>query len=210
MFAILAFGDSIVQGRKAPASRGWVQLLKEDFEYRGDHHYVFNLGVPGDTSFTLLKRLAAESQARLHHRREGDRIVLLIGVGTNDAKCVGSPDIHETDPAHFRKNLHELIGQARTFTDRVALIGLLPVDESKVSPYGDTWFTNARQGEYNTIIKEVCGWEKTLFIDPSGRWQQDDHLRFLEDGLHPNGIGHRRLYEQIHGALTKHGILKED
>jgi len=207
MFAILTFGDSIVQGRMSPATRGWAQFLKEEFEKDGDFQYLFNLGIPGETTHTLLKHMGAECDARHHHKREGDRVLILIGIGTNDAKSVGEPNIHETIPEQFRKNVHELIHQAKIYTDSVVLIGLLPVDESKVNPYETTWFTNDRQREYNTIIKEVCDWEKVLFIDLFDGWMKSDYLGLLEDGLHPNEAGHFRLYREIKDFLDGRDVL---
>jgi len=105
MFGILAFGDSIVFGRGESPSIGWAGRLKSYFEVRGSHNSLFNLGIPGDTSSTLLERFAAELKSRIKYVYSDDKYIVLLAIGMNDSKSVGSQANIETEQNKFEKNI---------------------------------------------------------------------------------------------------------
>lgn len=80
MFGILCFGDSIIHGRGELPSIGWVGRLKLEFERKDFYNLVYNLGVPGDSSTTLLKRFEIEIKNRVLYKRESDKFVILIRI----------------------------------------------------------------------------------------------------------------------------------
>lgn len=71
---ICIFGDSITYGGYDPINGGWVTLLRNYFESKYGDISTYNLGICGDDSTGLLKRLTAEATPRLPNI-----IVLAIG-----------------------------------------------------------------------------------------------------------------------------------
>jgi lysophospholipase L1-like esterase len=57
------FGDSIVVGSDDTEGGGWVARMRLDFNRRGKVA-VYNLGVDGDRTEQLLRRIAGEAAAR--------------------------------------------------------------------------------------------------------------------------------------------------
>ncbi|MBD3405675.1 MAG: hypothetical protein GF411_06035 [Candidatus Lokiarchaeota archaeon] len=156
MFAICAFGDSIVFGRGDNLDRGWVGRLRKYFEIKDQYNALYNLGIPGNSTTELLDRLDTECKARLKQYHEGDRFVILIGIGINDSRFVGSLDKPQTEKGVFRKNILKIIETAKIYSNEIVFIGLTPVDEKLTNPYEDTFFLNSRIKEFNAVIQDCC------------------------------------------------------
>jgi lysophospholipase L1-like esterase len=106
----------------------------------------------------------------------------------------------------FQNNLQELVNQAKKFTNKIIFIGLTKVDESKTMPIPwDTikFYDMDNVSKYNSIIKNFCQKNKLLFIDMLDLLQNED----LEDGLHPNPQGHKKMFEEIKKFLVDNKIV---
>ena len=207
MKAILCLGDSITHGRGEMPSIGWVGRLKDYYEGQEFYHCVFNLGIPGNTSKDMLKRIDIEAKARAIYRRPDSEYIITISVGTNDMGGIGSPDAVIISPRKFRKNIFSLIRKARKYVQKVVFISTLPVDESR-SPVRNFYFTNEKQEEYNNIVRECCKKEDVLFLDLYSDWIKKDYLKLLHDDVHPNEKGYRLMYEQIKEFLIEKGLIE--
>lgn len=208
MFGILIFGDSIVYGRGEKPDIGWAGRFKEYFEKQDPYNAVYNLGIPGDTTNDLLERFDTEAKARIQYYLPENKFVIIFGIGTNDARCVETPDNQQTAPEEFKKNILSLIKKAGKHTKHVVFVGLLPVDEDITNPFEDTYFTNKRQKEYNEIIKECCKQENIDFVDIIDEWLKIDYKDLLEDGLHPNSKGYEKIFEIVKEFLIKKELIK--
>ncbi|MFT4250363.1 MAG: SGNH/GDSL hydrolase family protein [Candidatus Woesearchaeota archaeon] len=165
MQGILVFGDSIAFGRGNNSQRGWSGRLREYFESLDEYNAVYTLAIPGETSTGLLKRIEIEAQARTKVLREEDTYTIIITIGINDAKLLGSKNIPQTRPETFRKNIQEIIRIAKKYAEQIVVLGLTPVDEKLTNPYEGTWFSNQRIQEYNEVLKEISVQEQTSFLD---------------------------------------------
>ncbi len=185
---ICIFGDSITMGASDIEQGGWVARLKNYF-WQNDHDItVYNLGVSGDTTDDLLERFKSESAAR-----KPDLIIFAIGI--NDSQYINSKDNPRVDLDKFKDNLNKLVAQAKKFTSDIIFIGLTNVDESKTMPIPwakNRYYDNENVNQYNSAVKLFCE-EKFLFVDMSDLLDDDD----LEDGLHPNNTGHKKMFERI-------------
>lgn len=207
MFGILAFGDSITYGRGEQPMQGWVGRLKNDFEAQDKYNGVYNLGIPGDTSTELLKRIEIELTSRARYKRPEDTYTVLIAIGTNDAKSVGTPEGHKTPPDVFEKQVTKIVSIAKEHAQTVVLIGLTPVDEARTNPYEQTYLTNKKQQKYDAILQKVSEEQSLLFIDVYTPFSDQNYPELLDDGLHPNTKGYDLLYDIINEELKKKGAL---
>ncbi len=167
------FGDSVTQA--AYVKVGWVQLFQQYLEnkYKDDFVNVFELGIGGNTTDDILKRLQYEASSRNPN-------FILFAVGINDTKF-GSTE-------QFKSNLIKLIEQAKTFTQEITFIGLVLGDYK-----GDEPFTTEKATDYNRIIKEVSDSNNCKFVQLQEMLKPSDFM----DDLHPNEQGHQKMFEVI-------------
>ncbi len=196
---ICLFGDSITWGAWDPKRGGWGARLRSYFETNNIEVEVYNCGVSGDNTDDLLQRFKVEATAR-------EPNVIIFAIGINDSQYVNSKDNPRVPIEMFQNNLQELVNQAKDFTNKIIFIGLTKVDESKTMPI--PWdkikfYDMDNVSKYNSVIKNFCQKNKLLFIDMLDLLQNED----LEDGLHPNPNGHKKMFEKIKKFLIDNNIV---
>ncbi len=207
MFGILVCGDSISFGRGESPSIGWAGRLKKKFESKDSYNCLFNLGIPGDTSKTLLKRFDNELKARIKYIRPEDKFIVMIAIGTNDSRCLGDSKKAETKLVKFEKNVSKLIEIARRYTKHVVVVGLTPVDEALTNPYESTTFTNERIKEFDSVLKVSAKMAKVDYIYLFDKIFEMKYERLLADGLHPNKKGYEKMFKIIKSYLEKKKLI---
>jgi len=214
MARILVFGDSIVYGAwDREKEGGWVQrlrkLLDEKHFIESDFDYsVYNLGVSGNTIGELLERFEFETKQRLE---EGEEIIIIFQIGINDSQFVISQNGLRTLSEKFRENIKELISSAKKFSSKVIFIGLTPVNEEKTTPIPwnpDKIYKNENIKRNDEIIKSVCKKNNIYFVEIFEKWLKSDYKNLLEDGLHPNSEGHKKIVEDVRDFLIKNKIIE--
>lgn len=184
------FGDSIARGKLDFAEGGWtgrVRRALEDVEER--EWSVYSLGVSGDTSTALLKRMQVEAEARKPE-------AIIVAIGVNDARYIETADHLETPLSAFQENLKNILDIARGFTQNVTFLGITPVDESKTMPIPwrtDLYYTEKNVAMYNEALEAFCKAQGVDFIHVFDLLTKDD----LPDGLHPNPEGHAKIARQV-------------
>lgn len=197
---VCVFGDSITWGANDFERGGWVERLKAHYLKERDFDF-YNLGISGDTSTDLLDRFEREAPAR-----EPDCILFAIGV--NDAQYEKTVNRPRTTIEQFETNVRKLIQKANKFSDKLALIGLTPVDETKTMPIPwspDKFYDNARVKEYDAIVKSIAEKENVLFIPVFHTLDANT----CDDGLHPDADGHEKMFEHIKNELEKYKLLEQ-
>jgi len=188
------FGDSIARGAYDPKNGGWVRLLEASIETKTYGDKVYNLGVSGDTSTSLLKRFNPELSAR-----EPD--IVLIAIGINDGRLdrfTGKPQV---DISTFKSNLEKIysICKSSAFVKKIIFIGISRVDEKKVNPWKDkVFYYNKTIKEYDSAIQKIAQSHKLLFIPMNDILEDSD----ICDGLHPNEKGHKKMFKRVTDYLT--------
>ncbi|HYF10384.1 MAG TPA: GDSL-type esterase/lipase family protein [Candidatus Paceibacterota bacterium] len=200
---VCIFGDSITWGACDYRQGGWATRIRNYFEERGDtplgsdgslvYVTAYNLGIPGDTTEGLLARFDAEAGVR-------EAEVVIFAIGINDAserKSDGNPRVTEE---RFAANIAELAAQAKKRTSKVIFIGLTRVDEAKTNPIPwnlEKSYKNERIERYDNLIRDLCDKEKLLYIDMRGVVAIEE----MEDGLHPDTLGHEKMFMKIKAEL---------
>jgi len=204
MANIFIFGDSITYGCWDEKG-GWATRLKHFIDSQivasnfTKDHFVYPLGIPGDTTYTLLRRFKQETDARIVPT---EQTIFLFAIGVNDSIFNNKTNSHVIPLWKFKDNLHELCKAAARYTDKIFFIGFTPVDESRVDPMSwlpESSYKNVYIQAYNDAIGEVCQEEKVSFIEIFHHWMHQEYQALLQDGIHPNSQGHEKLFET---ALT--------
>lgn len=168
---------------------------------------IYNLGISGDTTTGLLERFEFETKQRL---KEGEEIIIIFQIGLNDSQFVISQNGLRTSSEKFRENVEKLINQAQKFTSKIVFVGLTPVDESKTTPIPwnpDKIYKNENIKRKNEIIKSVCRKNNIYFIEIFEKWIKSDYKKLIEDGLHPNSEGHKKIFETVKDFLIQNKII---
>lgn len=211
MSNILIFGDSIGYGCD-DTQGGWIDRIKKEFfNYSKDKSLkhdlkVYNLAISGDTTSDVLKRIQVELKAR---NWDDQPTKIIFAIGINDSVFVGNKT--RTSRKQFIENLSLLIKTARASGVVAAFVGLTPVDETKTNPIPwdeELSMNNEIIEEYDAMIRGYCSDNAIRFIDIFNTVDQEEFVKLLPDGLHPDTKGHDELYKIIKPALTKELMIK--
>ena len=205
---ILFFGDSITQGFWG-VEGGWVEQIRKHFDSlaiadldNSNQPYIFNLGISGDTTRSLLKRIESETRARIW---QDEPIMVVIAIGTNDDLFEASEQW--VPPKEFEANLEKIIDLLRTIADSIVLVGNPACDESKTTPvsWGDFTYTNKELERSEKTIEKVAKKHSLSYVPIFEEFKQklDAGANLLTDGLHPNDAGHQFIADRVLAKLEE-------
>jgi acyl-CoA thioesterase-1 len=169
---ILAFGDSLTAGYNLPPSESFAAQLEQRLRDQGRKVRVTNAGLSGDTS--------SGGRTRLGWSLQDSPELVILELGANDG-------LRGLDPAVMRENLEAMITESQQTGARIILAGMrAPVN----------WGEAYRQ-EFERVFPELA--EKhdlplyPFFLDGV----IGNRALLLDDGLHPNAEGVRRIVDGI-------------
>jgi lysophospholipase L1-like esterase len=196
------FGDSITLGLW-DSQGGWADRFKrfvysrEVEHHLKDYHYVYNLGVDGNTTQQIIDRFVPEVKARLWH---DETYAFIFATGINDT-------LHQngqlaSTPEKYQHQLHLLYHQASQYSHQIFFLDLNPVDESLTNPLKSSTtgkcYTNDRIDAFNSVLHQFCAQNHTNLIQINHLFKtQPDYRSLLIDGLHPNSHGHQLIFNEV-------------
>lgn len=198
MARILVFGDSTAWGAWDLKKGGWVNRLWFYFAEKDQNIDVYNLSISGGTTDTILARFESEAKTR-----EAD--ILIFQFGGNDAAYEHKESNYLVPLDKFKANVKEIIQRAKKITGKIIFIGSENVDETRTKPVSwiDIYYTNENIEKYSKAMKEICDRHNIPFLNIFGLLTNKD----LEDGLHPNSRGHKKIFEAVKKFLTENKII---
>lgn len=213
MTQILTFGNSIVYGAWDKEG-GWVARLRKFLDEKTlssnfeSYYLVYGLGVSGGTTEELLNRFEFESSKRT---KEGEETIIIFGmIAINDSQFIQSKKDIWYSPEQVKENVEKLIELAQKISQKIVFVGHTAVDETKTNPLpwnADKSYKNEYIKKYDEIIKTICQEKDIHFIDIMDSFMQPCYQDMLVDGLHPNSIGHEKIYEAVKDYLIKNNII---
>jgi len=193
------FGDSITWGA-FDEKGGWADRLKNFLMADKQNYFeVYNLGISGDDTEGLLKRFEIENNFR-------NPDVIIVAIGINDSYRINSRENPRISLEIFSKNLEKILDKTDISKKQLIFVGLTKVDERKMMPTpweSNKYYENKNISVYNEKIKEFCSENDLLFIEMFNLLNDDD----LEDGLHPNSIGHEKMFLRVKDFLVENKII---
>lgn len=192
----LFFGDSITYGEYDGVFGGWVDILKryalqKFHEGNGDELILFNLGIGGETTEGLLKRMPIELSAR----NSADGNLVFISYGANDLAI--KDGIQVVEPETFKNNIIKAVQHAKEFSNNVYLVSILPVSKKidGVVVGSGKLRTNEEVIAYNQILKDITANHSLIYIDFYSALLEDKEILLSADGVHPNEKGYGMMAE---------------
>lgn len=191
---ICIFGDSITWGAVDPENGGWVAQLRRYFETNDYDISIYNQGISGDNTDDLLARFEVECKAR-------EPQIIIFAIGVNDSQYIKIKDNPRVSLEKFQNNLVELINQAKKFSDKIAFIGLTKVEDEKLMPIPwsdeEKFYDNDNVNKYDSVIEKVSSENNLPFLNLLDLLE----LKDLDDGLHPNTEGHKKIFLKVKDFL---------
>ncbi|MBE4948336.1 SGNH/GDSL hydrolase family protein [Chryseobacterium culicis] len=192
----LFFGDSITYGEYDGVFGGWVDILKryalqKFHEGNGDELILFNLGIGGETTEGLLKRMPHE----LNARNSADGNIVFLSYGANDLAVKDGVQI--VNPEKFRNNMKEAVKQAKRFSSEIYLVSILPFSQKidGVVVSSGKKRVNEDVVNYNEILKNIAAEDALGYIDFYSAFLEDKEVLLSADGVHPNEKGYGMMAE---------------
>lgn len=192
MESVCIFGDSIVNGFNDAEKGGWVSRLRAMRFAQADAVPLYELGIPNETTTTLLVRFDSDVGPR-------NPDCIIFAIGTHDAQYHAKLLAPETPPMAFEGNLRALFEKALTICPTVYALGLVGCDESRTVPLLGTTssYYAERMAEYNGLIEIIAAQKGVTFV-PMLHLVPPEHLH---DGLHPDAAGHQLIAERVSKAV---------
>lgn len=206
-YRILCFGDSITQGA-LDTEGGWADRLKRSLAEReqeepANRYQVYNLGIGGNTSEDLAKRIQHETAAR---ESTDWQDVFVIAIGINDSRFNSDFKRIEVSLDQYKSNLQQIVGAVQEFSAKIYFIGLTPVAEDGAGesvPFKNNEYNNRDVEAYDKALSEVAKDLRVPKLEIFSQARNDSifmgSLRI--DKLHPDSIGHKWLHKRIESFL---------
>ncbi|MGE8534991.1 SGNH/GDSL hydrolase family protein [Chryseobacterium sp. D764] len=201
----LFFGDSITYGEYDGVFGGWVDILKryalqQFHEGNGDELILFNLGIGGETTEGLLKRIPHE----LNARNSADGNIIFLSHGANDLAVKEGVQI--VDPEKFKSNMSAAIAYAKEFSNEIYLVSILPFSEKidGVVVSSGKKRINEDVVVYNKILKDLAAEHSLGYIDFYAAFLEDKEILLSADGVHPNEKGYGMMAEVAIPIIEKY------
>ncbi len=195
---LIVLGDSSVYGWGDQIGGGWCERLRKDWSRKNSNPVIYQLGIRGDGIEKISLRWEKEWEARGETRRNRPEAILL-SVGLNDTARIGSKEgRHQLDIDAFEYGFERLVNNMNSKT-KVFILGLTPVDESKMPFGGCLWYSNKYSQKYERRMEEVCLNQNVPFLSIFNDLKNDNRIMnwISNDGIHMNSNGHLWIYQRI-------------
>ncbi len=206
---VLVFGDSITQGYWA-VTNGWVDQVRLHYDslklkdLNGkDQPTVFNLGISGNTSQDVAKRVKAEVIARTENNVLP---IVLLQIGVNDSYEDSSGK--KIDVETYKQNLRNIINDIKSNVASIIFIGSSANDDALTAPApwrDDLFYKSAEIEKYENAMRQISEEFDIEFIPVFEEFKKklEAGETLLADGLHPNIDGHKAIYEIVMPKLQE-------
>ena len=187
---ICVLGDSIVYGAWDEEKHGYVNRLKKEIKNNKKIENIYGLGIPGETSEGLVKRIDIELKPRNPN-------TIIIATGINDTIYIKSKNKEAVSQENFIKNIRKIIDIAKKYTNNILILGLTRVIEEHTTPIlwnNDEMYFNRTIEKYDTALAEYCRRDNVEYLKMFDVLEDED---FSDDGIHPNEKGHEKIYNDI-------------
>ncbi len=191
----LFFGDSITYGEYDGVFGGWVDILKryalQKYNEGSNELILFNLGIGGETTEGLVKRIPYEMAAR----NAIDGNIVFIGYGANDLAI--KDGVQMVDLEKFKTNIVTAIQEAKKYSNDIYLVSILPFSKNVdgVVVASGKLRTNNEVLIYNQTLKNIAAENSLHYIDFYSAFSDGKEILLSADGVHPNEKGYGMMAE---------------
>jgi lysophospholipase L1-like esterase len=193
---LLIFWDSITEWYSDFEKWGWANMLKINFWKENNWIEVGISWISWNEIPDILERFDVTTKAFIE--KYNDEVAFIFAVWINDSVTNIDETKNRFSFEEFEKNLENLIKKAKKYNPKfIKFIWLTNVNEELVSPFplSTTWkcYKNIRIKKFDEIIEKISLKNNCDFIKMFWILKNSD----LEDWLHPNFEGHKKIFEIV-------------
>ena len=177
---IVCLGDSLTETYGIDQKKGWVNLLREELNTE-----IVNAGICGDTTNGMLARCE-----QLIFKHKPSHLITLGG--TNDLW-------YGLNKAYIISNIQAITSQAK-YHGVIPVIGLPTLSYNLKELNAEQENYSESINSFRSSLQKYCIDQDKIFIDFSVNM---DKNHFLEDGLHPNVLGQKVMFQNVLTVLKK-------
>lgn len=212
MAKILVFGDSITYG-KWDRLGGWVQRLRafldKKFNLKDSKNIqVYNLGIPGEVTGRLTKRIANELVDRVKLADTKKNNIVVIFVGLNDVNKNNWMIGRRTDKSDFTDNLKKIVSIVRKFECLPVIIGMTPVNEKIYIKHYINGLENKDIEQYDELLKNTALSLEADYVNLWSLLNTNEYKSNLVDGIHPDEKGHEKIFRIVKDYLIRKKLIE--
>jgi len=192
----IIIGDSITYGAGSKdSSFGYATLFKAYITHKYSrtfkNHYVHICGFSGYNTDHIENSF--ESLVKAYYKDNKENVILLF-MGTNDSQY-NDKGINRVSLSKYKKNITKFIGIAKKHKCRLVIIGLpgIGLKNKSLDWKKDEHYSNEMLIEYDEVLRSLSKDNKLKYIDLYGKLKLNEYY----DVLHPNDLGHRKIFKII-------------
>ena len=199
----IIIGDSITYGIGDFENGGWATMFKNYIINKDDSkecsNYVHIAGFPGARSNDILKKTSSILQSFKHDEFSN---IVILSIGVNDTQEFNGTQRNSLE--QYKSNIKEIAKYITESKCKLIILGLTRIESDekffwKPNKYYDNEVISEYDRdlklilEYDAELENLCKNNEIIYIPMQDVLQKEDFI----DGLHPNGNGHRKIYERI-------------
>lgn len=176
--SVLFVGTSLTAGYGVGAELAYPSIIQQLIDSAGLRYRVVNAGISGETSAGGLRRIDWSLQ------QPAD--VLVLELGANEA-------LRGLDPAEMRSNLDAILRRARDLYPEIAIV----IVGMMAPPNLGEDYARRFQDVYSDLASEYDAALVPFLLEGVAAVPSLN----IEDGIHPNAEGHRRMARTVWNVL---------
>jgi acyl-CoA thioesterase I len=173
---LIFLGDSLTEGYGVKKEAAFPALIEEKIRQSGKKWRLLNMGVSGSTS------ASAEGRMRWALRLKPE--IVFLALGANDG-------LRGVKPSVTSQNLKKAVALAKEKQVKVFLAGM------EMPPNYGKSFRDEFRAAFSTVAKEENLPFLPFLLEGVGGVPKYN----LEDGIHPNEMGHRKIADLVFSFL---------
>ena len=199
----IIIGDSITYGIGDFESGGWSAMFKKFIVNKDDskicNNFVHVAGFPGATSKDILNKIDNILNSFIY---DGFNNIVILSIGVNDTQLFNGN--YKISIDNYKSNIKKITKKIMRKGMQLIILGLTRIESDekflwKPNKYYDNSIISEYDKdlklimEYDSELRRLCEENKIKYIPMQDVLQKEDFI----DGLHPNQMGHKKIFERI-------------
>ncbi len=205
----IIIGDSITYGIGDFESGGWSAMFKKFIVNKDDskicNNFVHVAGFPGATSKDILNKIDNILNSFIY---DGFNNIVILSIGVNDTQLFNGN--YKISIDNYKSNIKKITKKIMCKGMQLIILGLTRIESDEKflwkpnKHYNNSIISEYDKDlklimEYDSELRRLCEENKIKYIPMQDVLQKEDFV----DGLHPNQMGHKKIFERIKDFTNK-------
>ena len=195
----IIIGDSITYGIGDFESGGWSAMFKNFIVNKDDskkcNNFVHVAGFPKATSKDILNKIDNILNSFIY---DGFNNIVILLIGVNDTQLFNGN--YKISIDNYKSNIKKITKKIMRKGMQLIILGLTRIESNEKFLWKpNKYYDNSIISEYDSELRRLCEEDKIKYIPMQDVLQKGDYI----DGLHPNQMGHKKIFERIKDFINE-------